>query len=788
MESTEKTELQNVTDEGRAPKYRLATPDAAANLFAALKREDAAGDAPRRAMIQGMIDGNPPYDDAELRDMGLGHMVNVNFMTMRANLDARAASWHELFVEVPTLIECKPLSVAENTPDVLKHCAVVAEEFTEVVTDWDGFLPCMDLVGRDSEAYGLGIGLFENEWDWRLKAFHRGNLLIGAKASVEIDRNDLIMVRDEMSVAEVFALLDDVEVSESRGWRVDALRAAMVRVFQEGDQQSSDDKYQRSSWESVQQMMRNNDSTYQQKQFDKLRIVHIFVQEVSGDRKVSHLIIAESGLAEPAFLFEGYSRYDKLSNVVWWLPYNYGDGYARSVRGVASFMAQHDDLSNRFLCRVFDAGFMSASLLLRPESQLDLSRLQMVQHGLITVLPPGLNAIQSTFQPQIQPLIALRRVSEEVLMNNTGTYRQHNESVDRDAQKTARQVVEEVSKEARFEKAAIAAKYVHLDKLYREIMRRLCNKEVLTNKDVDYPGSEGARAFFERCLARGVPKEFIFDWAKRFRVTAFRSIGLGSLGVKYDITNQLLGASASFDEAGKRNAMRDWVAVRVGYKNADKYVAPVDRDSIASNEASIAMLEFNDVEEGSQVVVGADQTHKLHIDVFVQRLMPLLQAVQQQQPVGDPQKAYRTAVLALQHIAGHLQAIGPDKRYEAYVKQVAEFMQQAGQLVSILEQEVKRIAKAQADAQLAQQQLVADAEAIKRDRELEAKIYEINLKQGSMNKVREQKAAEQIAIARAKGEAGIKLKAQEQAVKLQLAAQKAQAEIALKQAAAERGA
>jgi hypothetical protein len=431
---------------------------------------------------------------------------------------------------------------------------------------------------------------------------------------------------------------------------------------------------------------------------------------------------------------------------------------------------------------------MSSSLLLRPDSQLDLSRLQMVQHGLITVLPPGLNAIQSTFQPQIQPLIALRRVSEEVLMNNTGTYRQHNEAVDRDTQKTARQVVEETSKEARFEKAAIAAKYVHLDKLYREIMRRLCNKEVLSDKSVDYPGSEGARAFFERCLARGVPKEFIFDWAKRFRVTAFRSIGLGSLGVKYDITNQLLGASASFDEAGKRNAMRDWVAVRVGYKNADKYVAPVDRDSIASNEASIAMLEFNDVEEGSQVVVGTDQTHKLHIEVFVQRLMPLLQAVQQQQPVGDPQKAYRTAVLALQHIAGHLQAIGPDKRYEAYVKQVAEFMQQAGQLVKILEQEVKRMAKAQADAQNEQQQVVADAEAIKRDRELEAKIYEINMKQGSMNKVREQKAAEQIEISRITGAAGIKLKAEEQAVKLQLAAQKAQAEIALKQDAAARGA
>ena len=210
-------------------------------------------------------------------------------------------------------------------------------------------------------------------------------------------------------------------------------------------------------------------------------------------------------------------------------------------------------------------------------------------------------------------------------------------------------------------------------------MRRLCNKEVLSDKDVDI--GLKARAFFERCLARGVPKEFIFDWAKRFRVTAFRSIGLGSLGVKYDITNQLLGASASFDEAGKREAMRDWVAVRVGYKNADKYVAPVDRDSIASNETSIAMLEFNDVEEGSQVVVGTDQTHKLHIDVLSATFHFCRPS---SGPVGDPQKAYRTAVLACgtsQHPAGHR----ADKRYEAYVKQVA-VMRQAGRLVNILEQ------------------------------------------------------------------------------------------------------
>lgn len=783
-DDTKTTELQNVTPQGGPPRRRIATPDAAHGLFTTLRDEDMRGDAPRRAILQGMIDGNPPYVDSEMQEAGLGHLVNVNFMTMRANLDARAASWHELFVEVPTLIECRPLAVGENTPDVFHHCSVVAEEFTELLTNWDGFLPAMDLIGRDSEAYGLGVGMFENEWDWRLKAFHRGNLLMDAKASVEIARNDLLMVRDEMSVSEVFAILEDEEIAGVRGWNVEGLKNMMLRTFREGGGTSYQDKFQRSTWESVQQMVRNNDVSYQCRQFERLRIVHVFVQEVSADRKVSHLIVAEDYCgAAPEFLFEGYSRYDKLSNVVWWLPYNYGDGYARSVRGVASFMAQHDDLSNRFLCRVFDAGFMSSSLLLRPDSQLDLSRLQLLQHGPLTILPPGLNAIQSTFQPQIQPLIALRRVSEEVLMNNTGTYRQHSEALERDAQKTARQVVEEVGKEARFEKAAIASKYNHLDKLYREIMRRLCHPDVQKSADVSYPGGDEARDFFKRCVDRGVPEDFLLDWAKRFRVSAYRSIGLGSLGVKYDITNQMMNASAGFDEAGKRAAQYDWVAVRVGYRNAAKYVATLDRDSVSSNESSIAMLEFNDVEEGSPVAVGFDQMHKIHIDVFMQRLMPLLQAVQQRQQLADPEKAYRTAGLALQHIQGHLQLLSGDPRYRGFASQVEQFLKESGKLLQLLEQDVRRLVKAREHAADAQQQVVADAEAIKRDRELELKLREMELKQGSLNRMREIKTVEQLDIAKKKAAAGVQLKAQEQAVKLRLAADKTMADIALKREA-----
>lgn len=789
-EDTREIELQSVNPDGSAPRRRLATPAAARAILQQMQDEDSRGGAQHRAIIQGMIDGNPPYVDAELKEAGLAHITNVNFLTMRANLDARAAAGHELFAEVPTLIECKPLRVVENDPDIHHFCSIVAEEFSDMVSNWDGFLPAMDMVWRDSDAYGLGVGVFPDEWDWRIKSFRRGNLLVDPMASVEVDRNEVLVIRDDMSLSEVYAKIEKADVSRQRGWKIEPLKQVLIRVFRQKEAGHTEDKYQRSTWESIQQMARNNDPDFQSHQFDRVRIAHFLVREVSGERKISHFILPEAPEDYDEFLYEGLDKYSQMSEVVWWMPYNYGDGYLRSVRGVASYMVQHEDLSNRYLGRVFDVGFLVSSVLVQPKTQMDLSRLQMMQIGAYTVIPNELSIQQSTFQPQLAPLLQLRKVSEEVMKNNTGTYRQHNESVDREAQKTARQVIEEVSHEARYEKAAIAARYTHIDKLYREMFRRVCRKEMLEDSEGMYPGSREVREFLRRCEDRKVPKNFLLKWKDNFRVSAYRSIGLGSLGVKYDITAQIFQMSGAFDESGKREALREAVAARVGYRHVDRFVARLDRDQIASNETSIAMLEFNDVEEGSQVVVGSDQLHKVHVMVFAQRMMPIMQAAMSGQ-TQDPVRDVRTMQLALQHIAAHIQMLAADPRYKDFIEQLKPFLQQAGQVTQLLQQAAKRVIQAQQKVQQEQQQLVANAQKIQQDRELEAKILEIQrkyeleaMKQQSLNAMRKQKTDEQMQISREKAGAEIQRKAERQAAELELAARRADAEIALKQAQA----
>lgn len=92
-----------VTDSGRPVKQRISSILAARAVYDSFK-QGSTDEALRRARLKGHIDGNSPFDQAELDELGMGGRTNVNFLEMRAILDSRAGSHHELFAEVPALI------------------------------------------------------------------------------------------------------------------------------------------------------------------------------------------------------------------------------------------------------------------------------------------------------------------------------------------------------------------------------------------------------------------------------------------------------------------------------------------------------------------------------------------------------------------------------------------------------------------------------------------------------------------------------------------------------------
>jgi hypothetical protein len=799
-ETSDESTLQTVTATGQPVRRRIASPAAARNIYNWYVEADRP-DAIRRATLQGMIDGKPPYKNTELKEQGLAHIVNVNFGSMRANLDNRAGAANELFAEVPRLVDLEA-NIPDKETSRLNIGLTIAEEFSRTVLDVAEFMSSNDLTTRESDAYGFGAFMYNDQYDFIPRGVKRGSILVNPKASVNIDAHECVLVRDEMTAGELFKIAASDEFASKEGWNATAIKAILLKVFQVGDNGNSEGSYGRSTWEGLQQAHRNNDPDFQTKEFETINIVHFLTQEVSGDQRITHQIMALADLiavptkpgekqgapSQGMFLCEREEKYERMSQCLQLITSSYGDGYLRSVRGVASFMAQQDDLSNRYLGQVMDAAKLMGSIVLQPSSQIDMARMQMVQHGPYTILPPELKAQQTGFNPNLGAMIEVRNVTEQIMKNNTGLSRVHSETFSDRAgdRKTARQVVEEVSKEARLEKNQIMHRYNMMTMVYREMFRRLTRKEYLdADKEIakEYPRWDIAQEFLDRCLARGVPRKDVIDGYKKWRLTCVRAIGMGSLGVMYDITQQLFNNRFAFDEKGQHAILRMYARTRVGNSNVDEIITEQDRDMTPSQEMSFAYVEDAALADGKQCLASGDQSHGIHIGSHARNVvLPIIQAVQQGK-VQDPVKFFGALQAALKHITDHAAYWEKQPGAESKVKELQKLFQAGKAALGTLQQMIAQLQKQQQEQAQAQQERMLEMQKRMELAEVEAARAKMGadiMKEQSLAQSRDRKTASAIQSKAAKDQADISLMAERQAAELQLKALQAQADVDIK--------
>lgn len=783
---------QIVDDKGRSVKRSIPTIDVARSVMKSMEDAENAV-AVRHSRYQGQVNRNPPFDSEKLKSLNLGYKCNVNFGEAAAIVKQRAGQHFELFNEVPNLVEFHSVDHLDEkgVQPRTRWEEVVAEEFTTTLKEWTGFLPLMVFLRGEADVNDVGVCAWRDEWDWRPVPMHRGAFFPSPYARVDVDTWDLCGLADTYDAFTLIELAEDPEASQAEGWNPEQIKRLLVDIFVGGLAQDTangvDTGYAVvNRWEQLQAMIRNNDPTCMSRMFEPIKVRHLFAKEPRS-KKISHLIMPTAICSEgDGFLCERYDRYDRMSQAIFVLPSDYGNGYLRGVRGIVADIEAHCDLSNRFLCDIFDAGRLSGTIMLKNlAGTSDPRRLQLVRAGVVTLLPPGTEALQaSSFAPPLNNLVMVRDLSSAIMRNNTGVFRQMPETwAENQPQKTARQVAEEVSKEARLEKANVAFDYAQLQLLYREMFRRMISPEVQSDKTL--PGAEEAQAFVQRCLDREVPEELLKPG--KLRLMIMQAIGVGSWGVRLDVTNQLVGMRPLLDEAGSRNAIRDRIAALVGQRNVDRYLAPTTRDDIPSNESSIATLENTDMMQGQAAVVGADQNHFIHILTHLEPLQGIVQTVAEKGAESvDPQRALGALEQLLPHVVAHLQILGEDPARAEFVKQIESVVKSGIEVRDMLAREMEKILAAQQKEQEEQQRRLMEAEGVIQDREHEidlmkaqAKIGMEQQKQATIVQMRAQKASESAMINRQRAEADIGLRVAKSNAEISIDQQLANAKIEL---------
>ena len=137
--------------------------------------------------IQGMLDGNPPYNPARMMKEGLSDMCNVNWKDGEALYRQAVLAYWSLFNQVEfiadfkvTLDEPKEMAMGEGsgyTPEGRKAASVmnaelgkiISEEWNNVIRSWPSFNKRMNFHQGELLKFGLNAIIWPDERDWRFK-------------------------------------------------------------------------------------------------------------------------------------------------------------------------------------------------------------------------------------------------------------------------------------------------------------------------------------------------------------------------------------------------------------------------------------------------------------------------------------------------------------------------------------------------------------------------------------------------------------------------------------------
>ena len=577
-------------------------------------------------------------------------------------------------------------------------------------------------------------------------------------------------IRDQVELSQLLGVLDGTPEAATRaGWNRDVVRAVILGMWRkEYPPTSSEPPAVRDDvvgmYAAFEAWRASRTTEVSRFELQKVPVIRYLIRAVDS-KKVSHYLDFDQAYGDAVitddFMFKKIDLFEDMSQALWLLPYNFGEGTIGSIEGLGHDLAPYVELSNRTVCSGLDGSTMYAGLLLQAEAGFDADEASVLRIGPSTVIPPGLKAVQSSLQPQTDKLFELRSHIRGIFANNVGMTRMSPELMEQ-ARRGTRSTAEvdlERRKEFNIENNSSNFEYLMWGYFHRELFRRLVKAG--TKLPSRYPGVKEARAFVRRCVRRGVPKVLFAEHEEALVVEPNRMVGGGSPDARLAIWTRMMEIRGDMDEAGRRHTQREYSAALVGYRDVDAVFPLTNRDKIPTNEISIATLENNQFRQGMYVPAGSDQLHTVHlVQVHFEMLGGMAKTYAENPQSVDLQALITTFAAALPHCQEHVAFLATDKTRAPLVDRFTALIREFVSIYEGAKRDLERSLAAQRRNQVQQQQAVvsqiqqqADFEAQFKYRKAEIDASLERMKQESLNEARAMKTAAQNEIKRMSAEA-----------------------------------
>lgn len=727
-------ERNPITQDGdklRAPKHIVSTVQGARSLFERTRQQHLAR-IQLYAQIEGLIEGNPPYDYEELAQKKLDHIANFNPLDANAVYEKSALLYWNALQQSETLCS---ITIHDPSPEARHAANIMAKHWTDVVKLWPSFYTAYNTLTGQLVKLGLSPVLWSDERDWRWRTIETSKFYVPDQTQSDVELLTYVFVESYFTVQYLWQVYEDYK---------------KYKASQENDESSKEDYESKSPWKieelerlllffantyaksnnmesfmdlmDLQQRIQNLDLTYDTIFSDSIRLVSMLQQEYDEDKDehyVSHYMFHRYFEAGD-FLFCAGNAYDKLQDALLIFTASPGAITLHSNKGVGHKLFSIAQATMQLDCSTVDMAKWSATPILQGPANTtqDMQGVQLIP-GVPTYIGSA-QFVQNQLGANINQLVSTSTyLSNKLQMNiaNSGD----DPSVP-DADKGSMSIGEvrlRSFREFGIPKNTISHFYSQADVLIRNMFKRMYYSKP------GYPGYEYVKEWKRRCERDGVPPE-MFDYTaedlqdpltgipQKFTVKASRIAGDGStlgriLGLQE--YSALLGGNIGGPRE-QREFKREAILSIFGLDAIPTFMQESDEGDERAGGASLAAVENAVMVGGQPVIVSPDNDHRAHFIVHMQKGMEIIQQLQQQQIT--PVQASPVFEQLVPHTGEHFQLLAIDIFNRAFVEENKKAFEQLSEYARLNKKNAEAMIKAQIrkqqEDQAKTQQVMDDAE------------------------------------------------------------------------------
>lgn len=680
--------LKTIEQNGHVPATRMSDAQATQDYVRRLIQNDARR-SQKRARVNGLVDGNPPYSAAKLRDAGRADAANFNSGNGRAYMESGSGSFYDLFSEAPGFVGIQ--TGYGTMEERIQYGQVMREEADRILSEDDVFDYTIQQSQWEMTLHGCGPLMFEDAHSVLPRSFHCGDLKVPEFTRSDTKYWDACAVMSNYYPPELYKFIKDEKAASAVGWDVKYTKNVIANAMGIKQQLGL-----RVDWEFYQAELKNNSLSYTNDDTKVIKLAHVFWKEF--DERITHAIVEQDSTTATAegtkYLYIRVGRYASWKECIHPMYFDRGNGgYHHSVTGLGVKMFSAMEYENRLMCNLADKAF-APDVLIKPTTTEASQKFSLAHLGPFAVLPGGFEWSQTGLSANLLNGLAMKNALAGQMRENLSSYRQGPMQKEGNPV-TAKQVMYDASQQSSLSKTTFNRYYKQMDLLYTEVVRRLC--------DLNSPDAK-AREFQDRCKKRGVPVEC---FGRIEKVEAIRVIGQGNSFMRKDAVASVGAVVQSLPEEGRDNWMTDFISANAGAAAAARYYPREATRKLSSDQQAEAMQWVAAMKTGVPPVVTSTQNPVVYATTFMQAAA---QAVGTLEQGSNPMEVLHFIEICGPAIMAQLQRFKNDPTRAAAYKALEAQWKKLAKIADDLKKGVQKMAEHQRMQQEKTTQIMSDAE------------------------------------------------------------------------------